>query len=82
MHLIFLNLSGCNLNMLTTLPTREMNTGFAEIIKYGLIENPSILDFIEENIENINIFNYDIYKQLIEQCVLIKAGIVNADLGR
>jgi len=70
----------CDLNMLTTLPTHEINTGFAEIIKYGLIENPSILDFIEEDIKNISIFNYEVYKQLIEQCILIKAGIVNADL--
>ncbi len=70
----------CNLNMLTTLPAHEISTGFAEIIKYGLIENPSILDFIEQNIESISVFKYDIYKQLIEQCILIKAGIVNADL--
>lgn len=70
----------CDLNMLTTLPTHEINAGFAEIIKYGLIENPSILDFIEEDLKNISVFNYDVYKQLIEQCVLIKAGIVNADL--
>jgi 3-dehydroquinate synthase len=70
----------CDLSMLATLPTHEINTGFAEIIKYGLIENPSILDFIEENINNISILNYDVYKQLIEQCVMIKAGIVNADL--
>lgn len=69
----------CNINFLKTLPTRERNAGFAEIIKYGLIQNPSILEFIETNLNKLNSFNPDIYKRLVEHCIQIKTNIVNTD---
>ncbi len=69
----------CNTSILSSLPIRERNAGFAEIIKYGLIQNPEILDFIETFNINISNFNSDNYTYLIKETVSIKAAIINID---
>ena len=38
---------------LSTLPDRELKAGLAEVIKYGLINNLSFLDWLDENIETL-----------------------------
>jgi 3-dehydroquinate synthase len=57
---------------LSTLGARERNEGFAEIVKYGVIADPSLLHELR-----------DVTSQpligIIERCVQIKADIVAAD---
>lgn len=36
-------------NVLSTLPERELQAGYAEIIKYGLIDDPEFFEWLEEN---------------------------------
>ena len=55
---------------LTTLGPRERNEGFAEIVKYGVIADPSLLHEFGDASEMIGI---------IERCVQIKAQIVAED---
>lgn len=69
----------CNTSILSSLPIRERNAGFAEIIKYGLIQNPEILDYIETLNNNISNINSDDYTYLIKETVSIKASIINTD---
>ncbi|TDJ67340.1 MAG: 3-dehydroquinate synthase [Proteobacteria bacterium] len=38
---------------LTTLGTRELRAGIAEIIKYGLISDPTLFAWLEANVENL-----------------------------
>jgi len=40
----------CDLDVLQTLPPRELSAGLAEIIKYGPIADMAFLDWIEANI--------------------------------
>jgi 3-dehydroquinate synthase len=70
----------CDVNFLTTLPLREYNAGYAEIIKYGLIQDNSILQDIEENNFKFDNLNLDELIKLIKKCVVIKAQIVNNDV--
>ncbi|MEI6346969.1 MAG: 3-dehydroquinate synthase [Bacteroidota bacterium] len=70
----------CDVRFLTTLPTREFNAGFAEIIKYGLIQDLSILTDVEDNIEKYKNFDLNAIIQLIIKCARIKANIVNTDI--
>jgi 3-dehydroquinate synthase len=68
-----------DLSLLDTLPEAEWSNGFAEIIKYGCISDPRIIQTLSEN-------NITFYKRrpeqlasLIEAAVNVKNKIVNAD---
>lgn len=71
---------GCDLRALTTLPPREYNAGFAEIVKYGLIQDATILKDLEDNIEKFRNKELKELSQLISKCVRIKVKIVNSDI--
>jgi 3-dehydroquinate synthase len=57
---------------LTTLGSRERNEGLAEVIKYGVIADRSLLDAME-NVSQQSM------EEIIERCVQIKASIVAED---
>jgi len=57
---------------LTTLGVRERNEGLAEVIKYGVIADRSLLDAIED-------LSQQKFAEIIERCVQIKADIVAED---
>jgi 3-dehydroquinate synthase len=57
---------------LTTLGVRERNEGLAEVIKYGVIADRSLLDAIED-------LSKQKFAEIIERCVQIKANIVAED---
>jgi 3-dehydroquinate synthase len=57
---------------LATLGTRERNEGFAEVIKYGVIADRSLLAAIQD-------FSPAKLTEIIERCVQIKASIVADD---
>lgn len=61
---------------LRTLPERELKAGLAEVIKYGLINNLSFLNWLDENIENIltldaDALAYAIYTSCQEKAVIV-----------
>lgn len=39
----------CDLDTLATLPKRELISGYAEIVKYGLIDDPAFFEWLEDN---------------------------------
>jgi 3-dehydroquinate synthase len=56
---------------LATLPRRERNEGFAEVIKYGVISDPELLDALEKSDFS--------FPELVRRCVSIKAQLVSQD---
>ena len=38
---------------LATLPDRELASGLSEVIKYGLIRDPALFEWLEKNIDRI-----------------------------
>jgi 3-dehydroquinate synthase len=70
-----------DVRFLNTLPARELNAGFAEIIKYGLISDKSIIGDAEQNHSQYINSNQDALIKLISKCVTIKASVVNEDVN-
>lgn len=66
-------------NFLQTLPQREFISGFAEVIKYGLIRDAEFFSWLEKNIQNILKKNSASLEYLVECSVKIKAEIVSQD---
>lgn len=66
-------------DVLGSLPKRELAAGFAEIVKYGLIDDPDFFAYCETNLDAF--FNGDaaVREAVIVHCVTAKARIVAAD---
>ena len=67
----------CDTDCLKTLPPREMQAGFAEVIKYAILGDADLFDMLSEDNHTI--------ESIIEICVRMKADIVaddENDLGR
>lgn len=64
---------------LKTLPKRELLAGIAEIIKYGVIYDRRLFDFLEGNRNKILRLNKEAIKHIIKRSCEIKAEIVSKD---
>jgi len=64
---------------LATLPDRELRAGLAEVIKYGLIWDPELFDWIEANVGAIIGRDPDMLRLAIARSCEIKAMVVAAD---
>lgn len=64
---------------LLTLPEREFNSGLAEIIKYGMIHDPSLFEKLEQRMEELNCRQGDFLEEIIRHCIALKSGIVAQD---
>ncbi len=64
---------------LDTLPARQLRSGYAEVVKYGLIGDPAFFAWCEQNGEKLLAGDTDARIAAIETCVRAKAGIVAAD---
>jgi 3-dehydroquinate synthase len=68
-----------DLTFLKTLPKKQIKNGIAEIIKYGVIENTSILKILNKNYKKIINLDNEIIKKLIIKCIKIKTSYVETD---
>ena len=69
----------CDIDFLKSLPEREFKSGYAEIVKYGLIYDREFFNFLEQN--HVKIFNRDnvTLAHIIQRSCEIKAQIVAQD---
>ncbi|HWR37037.1 MAG TPA: 3-dehydroquinate synthase [Clostridia bacterium] len=65
--------------VLVSLPEREYRSGLYEALKYGIIRNPRIFEFMEENRDRILKRDPATLEWLIAECVRVKASVVAAD---
>jgi 3-dehydroquinate synthase len=66
-------------NLLATLPRREFRAGLYEVIKYGVISNPAILDRISTSLVPLFDREPDAMSAIVAESCRIKASIVSAD---
>lgn len=64
---------------LDTLPDRELSAGLAEVIKYGLIDDPEFFSWLETHLDGLLGRQPDLLAQAIEQSCRNKARIVSQD---
>ena len=68
-----------DIDTLSTLPKNDLIAGFAEIVKYGFVYKPSILDEIQQNLGEVTDPNSDLLLSLIEQSIEIKRRVTESD---
>ncbi len=66
-------------NTLNTLDDRQLSAGLAEVIKYGLINDPEFFDWLEANIDSLLTRDPRSLAYAIERSCVDKAKIVAAD---
>jgi 3-dehydroquinate synthase len=65
--------------VLRTLPSRELVAGLAEVIKYGIIQDPKLFELLEEKAEKLLGLDHALLSEVIGASCAIKARVVEAD---
>ncbi len=65
--------------MLRSLPPRELAAGLAEVIKYGIIADPSLFAMLEAELENLLDLQMAPLCEVVADSCAIKAGVVEKD---
>ncbi len=66
-------------SVLTSLPKEELLAGLAEVIKYGVICDEALFDYLGENREKILALDIDAITHIIRRSCEIKADVVSRD---
>jgi shikimate kinase / 3-dehydroquinate synthase len=69
----------CDVGALDTLPEAELRSGMAEVVKYGLIADPDLLDLVTGRGPDIMARDQGLMTEVVARSVAIKAEIVSAD---
>lgn len=64
---------------LSTLPAIELVAGLVEVIKYGVIKDEKLFEYIEKSLHEILQLNYDALRNIIATSCQIKANVVEED---
>jgi shikimate kinase/3-dehydroquinate synthase len=64
---------------LTTLPQRELTSGWAEVIKHGLILDKEFFEFLERNVDRLTKLKPKLLTRAIARSAAIKAQVVSQD---
>jgi 3-dehydroquinate synthase len=68
-----------DLELLHTLPVREIRSGVAEVIKYGVVCDENLFAYLEQNIERLIALDEGVLGHIVSECYRIKARIVEED---
>lgn len=68
-----------DIDLLSSLPSREISAGLAEIIKYGLLGDADFLEWLEQNVEKLVALDPEALIFAIRRSCENKAKIVSAD---
>ncbi len=69
----------CDMNLLKTLPEKEILCGLAEIVKHAAIGDADLFSYLEAYHEKVLDLDTDVIEKLVYDSVLIKSLIVNRD---
>ncbi|MBE0431809.1 MAG: 3-dehydroquinate synthase [Dehalococcoidia bacterium] len=65
--------------VLATLPQRELTSGWAEVIKHGLILDEGLVGFLESNVRGLKELEPELLSRAIARSAAIKAAVVSQD---
>jgi 3-dehydroquinate synthase len=68
-----------DVDTLQTLSTRELCSGMAEVVKYGVIAKPDLFELLEGSTTEALVHDAALLTQVIRDCCQIKADVVAAD---
>jgi 3-dehydroquinate synthase len=64
---------------LSTLPVRDLRSGLAEVVKYGVIAKPDLFELLEQRVADVLAGDADLLTRVIRDCCQIKADVVSVD---
>jgi shikimate kinase/3-dehydroquinate synthase len=73
------NLALADPQSLTTLPQRELTSGWAEVIKHGMILDNEFFEFLEANVNKLKKLEPGLLTRAIARSAAIKAQVVSQD---
>jgi 3-dehydroquinate synthase len=68
-----------DVDLLRSLPRRELVGGMAEVVKYGVILSPSLFAYLEENRDLLDALDRDALTYVVRECAALKAKVVAED---
>ncbi|MGL6070519.1 3-dehydroquinate synthase [Craterilacuibacter sp.] len=68
-----------DMDLLDTLPQRELSAGLAEVIKYGLLGDAAFFAYLEQNMPALLARDKNVLAYTVEHCCRMKADIVGQD---
>jgi len=68
-----------DLELLATLPQRELRAGLFELIKHGLIQDAPLLDFLAANAGKLNSQDWAFWEEALCRSCAVKARVVEQD---
>lgn len=68
-----------DISFLRTLSLKQIRNGLSEVIKYGVIKDAELFEYVEKNYKSILQLNIEALKKIIYSCSQIKSKIVAAD---
>lgn len=69
----------CDINLLSTLSSRDYYSGLAEVCKYGFIQDTNFFHWLRENKESIKNRDLVVLECMIRRCLKIKQELVSCD---
>ena len=69
----------CDMNLLKTLPAKEILCGLAEIVKHAAIGDVNLFSYLEEHYEKALKLDRDVIEKLVYDSIVIKSSIVERD---
>jgi len=68
-----------DVELLKTLPERELACGLAEVAKYGVIMDAALFDLLSETADRLNGLDLDLLETVVAWCCRLKAEVVIED---
>jgi 3-dehydroquinate synthase len=68
-----------DISTLSTLPRRELASGWAEVIKHALMLDPALLEFLEANAARLVNLDMEATTEAVKRSATLKAGVVSED---
>lgn len=70
----------CDLDLLKTLPAKELRSGFSEVIKYGAIRDREFFEYLEEKYSSILKLEPEASEKIVAASVALKVDVVEKDV--
>lgn len=67
------------LNCLETLPDKELRSGLSEVVKYGIILDASLFEWLEENLDKLLQRDREALKKVVKWSAELKVEVVEQD---
>lgn len=68
-----------DVSVLRSLPQRELCASFGEVVKYGVIRDPALFNFLEKSCKKMLQKDLGAIEKVVLACARIKAGVVTRD---